>query len=130
MPILLADPRRLGTDVVPSLERAAAQRLTEAHTLWLGGHELAAIYLYGCSVEMRIKAAYFRFDFRTQGLDPRTIIDPARRNLALNQFATLGLVRKPGPHDVSGWAQLLVAKRVSLAKRYPPMLEREVVNQA
>jgi hypothetical protein len=130
MPILLADPRRLGTDVVPTLERAATCRFREADTLYAGGHGLAAIYLYSYSVEMRIKAAYFRFDFRTQGLDPQTVIDPARRNFAVSQFAILGLPKKPGPHDVLGWAELLVAKRVSLAMRYPPTLEREVVNQA
>jgi hypothetical protein len=130
MPILLADPRRLGTDVVPTLEKAAAQRLAEADTLWEAGHGLAAIYLYGYSVEMRIKAAYFRFDFQTQGLDPRTIIDAARRNLAAGQFAALGLRKKPGQHDVLGWAQLLVARRVILAMRYAPILERELVNQS
>jgi hypothetical protein len=130
MPILLADPRRLGTDLLPTLEKAAARRMAEADTLVAGGHGLAAIYLYGYSVEMRIKAAYFRFDFRTQGLDPRTVIDPARRNLAAGQFAALGLRNRPGQHDVLGWAQLLVAKRVVLTMRYAQILERELVNQS
>jgi hypothetical protein len=130
MPILLADPRRTGTDTVPILERAADQRSAEADILRTAGHGLAAIYLYGYSAEMRIKAAYFRFDLRTQGLDPQSVIDHPRRSSAAGQFAMLGLLRRPGPHDVFGWAQLLVAKRASLSMRYAPAMEREVVNQA
>jgi len=46
MPILLADPRRLGSDTVPALERAAAQRSADADVLSSAGRDLAAIYLY------------------------------------------------------------------------------------
>lgn len=75
MPILLADARRTGDDTVSILERAADQRSAEADVLRTAGHGLAAIYLYGYSAEMRVKAAYFRFDLQAQGLDPQTLID-------------------------------------------------------
>jgi hypothetical protein len=130
MPILLADSRRTGIDTVPILERAAGQRSTEADTLRKAGHGLAAIYLYGYSAEMRVKAAYFRFDLRQQDLDPQTVLDHPRRSSAVGQFEMLGLPKRPGAHDILGWAQLLVAKRASLSMRYESALEREVVNQA
>ena len=130
MPILLADPRRLGFDTVASFERAALQRSADAGLLASAGRGLMAIYLYGYSAEMRVKVAYFRFEFRATGLNSETTIDQARRNHAVGQFAALGLPKKPGPHDVSGWAQLLVTKRASRAMRYALLLERAVVNQA
>lgn len=130
MPILLADPRRLGSDTVPALERAAAQRSADADVLSSAGRDLAAIYLYGYATEMRIKAAYFRALFGATGLDPQTTIDPPARGHAVNEFKKLGLAARPGPHDISGWAQLLVAKRFDLAIGYPPDLEREVRHQA
>jgi hypothetical protein len=130
MPILLADPRRLGPDTVPALERAAGQRSADADVLSSAGRDLAAIYLYGYATEMRIKAAYFRTLFGATGLDPRTTIDLAARGHAVNEFRTLGLAARPGPHDIPGWAQLLVAKRFGLGMRYPPNLEREVNRQA
>ena len=130
MPILLADPRRLGLDTVATLERAAEQRSSEAETLRLAGHGLAAIYLHGYSAEIRIKAAYFRFVFATSNLDPKTVIDRDRRRVAVGEFKNLGMSKQPGQHDISGWAQLLISKRASLSARYSIDRERAIINQA
>src|SRR5438876_248247 len=65
MPLTLAN--RIGHDTLGKLELAARRRYAEARRLMV--HEpLGAIYLFGYSVEIRLKAAYYR----VVGLVPAT----------------------------------------------------------
>lgn len=122
-------------DYVPTLERAACRNYLDAISL-LRTHErrFTAVYLFGYSVEMRVKAAYFRTLFHVSGLATNTRIDSRRRTQELNQWSTLQLPNKPGPHDIAGWAHLLVNKRAMIASStlaaYPPKLATEIRNRA
>lgn len=65
---------RLGSpddDSVPGFERAAVRCFHDAGRLRICDRRLAAIYFYGYSVEMWIKAAYFRTLFLLSGCLPR-----------------------------------------------------------
>ncbi len=130
MPILLA--KRVGTDTVPKLEQAADQRAQDAEALMSQGHALAAIYLFGYEAETRIKVAYFRFFFKhvQPPLDPLTPISHQLRNDATSEWLTLGLSVRPGPHDISGWAKLLIAKRREKRAAYDRIFEQTFSEQA
>lgn len=124
MPQLLAT--RLREDTIFEFEQAAEQRRVDARRLALEGRSLAAIYVQGYSVEMSIKAAYFRATGH-----PRTRqITPQDRVMALSEWKRLGLLRKPGHHDILGWAELLAAKRQDLLQPYPRPFETEMLAQA
>src|SRR5690606_17066178 len=43
------------------------------------------------------------------------------RRTAVDEHATLGIA-KPGPHDLFGWAQLLVVKRAALSVSHPTVI--------
>lgn len=113
MPLTLV--RRAGADTLGKLESAARLRLREAEILYAKGESLGAIYLYGYSVEIRLKAAYYR----TSGLVSKSPIDyVAHRHPAEDAIKIMpGLAVHPltgGPapgHHVVGWAKLLEAER-------------------
>lgn len=124
MPQLLST--RLREDTIFEFERAAEQRRIDAMRLALAGRSLAAIYLQGYSVEISVKAAYFR----TIG-HPRTRpIAIQDRNTAVLEWNRLGLRNKPGQHDLLGWAELLAAKRQDLQRPYPSNFQTEMLTQA
>lgn len=109
---------RLGVDTISSFQRAAPERFTEAELL--GGHHnpLAAIYLYGYSIEMIIKAAYFR----TRGHTATQEITDADRRAALGG---------DNPHNFVRWAELLVALNNRLPRpTYDQAFGIELVNHA
>src|SRR5690349_10393450 len=94
-----------GYDCIVQFEDAAAQRSAEAEILLKRSRHLGAIYLFGYSVEMRVKAAFFR----NAGFLAGRLISPQDRSNAIAMSATLGLPVAPGPHDIAGWAALAVA---------------------
>ena len=57
MPRILLN--RIGNDTLAKLEAAATRRHAEARQLALD-EPLGALYLYGYTIEMRLKAAYYR----------------------------------------------------------------------
>jgi len=124
MPLPLS--QRLGDDSIASFSRAAVQRWKDAEVLRRAGRRLAAIYLLGYSTEMLLKAAYFR----SLGFASDRVISPSDREQARGEYGKLGLVQKPGQHDLTGWAQLLVAKRYDLGTPHAPGVDRQIVNQA
>lgn len=114
MPLTLV--RRAGGDTLGKLESAARLRFREAEKL-REGQKLGAIYLYGYSVEIRLKVAYYR----TIGLVPSSPITGARRRTA--EVAIRALPGLPhhaatgGPaagHHIVGWALLLEQTRAAL----------------
>lgn len=113
-------------DSVSEFEAASVERLRDAHVLHKRSRDLAAVYFYGYSVEMRVKAAYFR----SAGFTAVTPITKADRDHATALFATLGLPSRPGQHDISGWTNLAVAARVTTPAAYPISFGTEMVNRA
>jgi hypothetical protein len=113
-------------DSITAFERAAARRFREAVLLARRSHKLAAIYLFGYSIEMRVKAAYFH----NAGFAPARTITRADRDWAVATWQAFGLLQKPGPHDVAGWAQLAVAIRVTTVRPPYGQFGVDVVNYA
>ena|ERR1039458_9907426 len=120
MPLTLAT--RIGPDTLSKLERAARRRYAEARRL-VAHERLGAIYLFGYTVEMRLKAAYFR----TVGLAPASPLAPSR-NVAEARIRTLLGVRGPVGHNLYGWAKLLETARATTpgATALPSGLAKEM----
>ncbi|HEX5272939.1 MAG TPA: hypothetical protein VFW33_20720 [Gemmataceae bacterium] len=81
------------------------------------GRGLPAIYLWGYSAEMTVKAAYFAFiGFADE--QPIAIADLA--NARAFALSTLGIVWPSAGwgHNVACWAELLVAHRVHAGQAY------------
>ena len=124
MPVPLAN--RLREDTIGEWELAAHDRLLVAMAMLSSGSRLVPVYLLGYSVEMRIKAACFR----ARGFGDDTPITTTDRDRAVSEWQVLGLLRKPGQHDLPGWAELLVAKRIAMGSPYPITLGNDIVDQA
>ncbi len=114
MPLTLV--RRAGGDTLGKLESAARLRFREAEEL-RESEKLGAIYLYGYSVEIRLKVAYYR----TIGLVPKSAIDfklhrkPAETAIkALPLLPSHGVTGGPAAgHHIVGWALLLEQTRAA-----------------
>ena len=103
--------RRAGSDTLGKLESAARLRYREAQALQAQGEQLGAIYLYGYSIEIRLKVAYYR----TIGLGPATVVSNLHRKPAedaIKNLPALPAGTSPG-HHVVGWARLLEQTRAS-----------------
>lgn len=103
----------LAPDCIVRLERAAKNRFEEAKWLQANGKRLAAIYLFGFSVEMHLAAAYFR----SAGFAPQAAIDrDTRRRRTTQARALLDPTGQPlmssDPHPIVGWARLLEWQRI------------------
>jgi hypothetical protein len=106
---------RAGGDTLRKLESAARLRFREAERLHAQGEGLGAVYLYGYSVEIRLKAAYYR----TIGLVPGSAMDSnLHRKPAEAAIKALPLLPShpgtlgPAPgHHVVGWARLVEQTR-------------------
>jgi hypothetical protein len=107
---------RAGDDTLGKLEQAARRRFAEAGRLEVS-EPLGAVYLYGYSVEMRLKAAYYR----VIGLFPSSPLDPVRRAAEAVIKSSPPIVPKStvagrpvsAGHNVLGWAWLLETTRAT-----------------
>ena len=117
--------RRIGFDTISKLEAAASRRFAEAQMLREHGQWGGAIYLYGYVAEARIQAAYYRLiKFR-----PNTEITPDRRRLVL-QSARQNKLMGRAPHDIGGWAELLIHTRKQRKIGYQRELKDEIIRHA
>ena len=117
--------RRIGTDTVAHLESAAPRRFLEAQLLREKGQLTGAVYLYGYVAESRLAAAYFRLI----GYRPSTeITSEARRRVIAAAIHARFMTGTP--HDVAGWALLLVTTRKRRRAGYNRQLRDNVVRQA
>jgi hypothetical protein len=118
-------------DTVDDFERAARRYYRDARALRRADRRFGAIYIYGYSVEMRIKAACFRSLFAAQAKPITEAITGDLRDKEMKKWQQLNLSRKyRGPHDIESWTRLLVARRAALPMPYRPDLARELVDQA
>ena len=114
MPLTLV--HRAGVDTVGKLEAAGSRRYREAESLFNAQQPLGAIYLFGYSVEVRLKVAYYR----SIGLVSTSVIQgnvhrkPAEDAINGMFNATPRLPPGPSPgHHVIGWARLLEQTRAA-----------------
>jgi hypothetical protein len=109
-------PRRLidrcQMDSIREFRLAARQRFDDALALAAAGRRTAAIYLWGYTAEMTLKAAYFSVIGMAEA---DTITWGGHLRPATQQGRTLGIAwPAPGEgHNVRAWAQLLIATRAS-----------------
>ncbi|HWE37512.1 MAG TPA: hypothetical protein VG406_13160 [Isosphaeraceae bacterium] len=102
------------SDTIRKFENAAVQRFRDAEVLAENGRRLAAIYLYGYSVEMLLKAACCRLDGIpvNHGIDLETmkrLKSKPETNRRLQGGGQQAFIVE-NLHDIGGWAQLMVAE--------------------
>jgi hypothetical protein len=116
---------QLGYDTISRFVKSAPLRLEEGDVL-SKDYRLAAIYLYGYAAEMILKAAYFK-NLRYPVIAE---IDRDTRNRAMAVAQMNGFMQRD-PHDIAGWARLLVWDRATLhTPAYEPALSRQIVAKA
>jgi hypothetical protein len=102
---------KYGPDTIRKYLRAAPERFKEAEYLASAGHNLAALYFYGYTVEMLIKAAYFKMSRYGVTVE----IDRDARNRVMTRARRAGLMSYE-PHDLVGWARLLISDKETLSR--------------
>ncbi len=126
-------PRRLiercREDSIREFRLAARRRYDEALVLGAAGQRTGAIYLWGYTAEMILKAGYFSL-LGVAEVDSITW----RRHLlpAIDRGRLLGIAwpRQVEGHNIRAWAELLVRVRASSpATSYPVPFGREVQRQ-
>lgn len=133
MPRILLN--RIGDDTLAKLEAAATRRHAEARRL--AAHEpLGALYLFGYTVEMRLKAAYYRLVGVPMNWNIENPLvagaDSPRRHA---QRSIQGLVGLGSPnaagHHLVGWATLLIDTRSHHALGgYPGVFQQALSDHA
>jgi hypothetical protein len=113
MPLTLKT--RIGSDTLGKLERAAARRYAEANRL-LTDEPLGAIYLFGYTIEMRLKAAHYRLTSLPINADISVATPPnssSPRKLAEGQIKIILGPAAPASvgHHLLGWANLVIDSR-------------------
>ncbi|MEX0704926.1 MAG: hypothetical protein WD069_22695 [Planctomycetales bacterium] len=123
-------PRRLidrcRPDSIHEFRAAARQRYDDGLALAAAGNRTSAIYLWGYTAEMTLKAGYFAFiGFgETDPIDVRRDINPAiDRGRALR----VAWPHRGQGHNVRAWAELLVAERSAApGDPFTPSFARQV----
>jgi hypothetical protein len=114
LPKILVD--RLREDSIQEFRNAASFRFAEGLHLSAAGHRSAAIYLWGYSVEMILKAGWFSY----QGFQNDQPIQRVDLFKAQNIAVNLGIQWRRGDlHDIVNWAELLKQDRMKSGRGYP-----------
>src|SRR5438445_5813581 len=110
---------RIGDDTLAKLEAAATRRHAEARRLRID-ERLGALYLYGYTIEIRLKAAYYRLIGVPPNWNIEAAIQPnshSPRKTAqdlIKQLLNLTHAGEAG-HNLIGWTRLLVDTRANHA---------------
>ena len=119
---------RLKPDSIDEFVAAACERYSDGIALAAQARRTGAIYLFGYSAEMVMKAAYFR----AIGVSNRTPLG-MRSHLrpAVDQAKLLGVNwPKENLHYVQGWGELLVVTQNNLVTTSQPLLASAYSNSA
>ena len=100
-------PNRLDPDSVAEFTAAARVRFDDGVSLNSRGRRTGAIYLWGYTAEMLLKAAYFR----AIGFNVTRQITLGDLRNAVNLAPSLGVIWVGNFHSVLSWSRLLVARR-------------------
>ncbi|WP_459558189.1 hypothetical protein [Lacunimicrobium album] len=109
-------------DTIARLRRAADQRFKTAEVLKSNDRRLAAVYLFGYSVEMWLGAACFHH----AGFRPHSEILPDIRGRRMAFARQRGLMSND-PHPIVGWARFLEWSRLTID---PSEHERQILTSA
>jgi len=104
-------PDRCRPDSIREFRRAARQRFQDGLALAAAGRRTGAIYLWGYTAEMSLKAAYFR----VIGFPANRTITPANLRAAAASAPPLGFVWAGNLHHVESWGRLLVRTRARIS---------------
>ncbi len=106
MPKHLID--RLRPDSILEFRAAARERYQDGLAARDSGRRTAAVYLFGYTAEMVLKAAYFRLIGYPEGQNISMAQLKAAQKPAITNFAWQGSL-----HSLESWAKLLVSTRAS-----------------
>jgi hypothetical protein len=123
-------PRRLldrcQPDSIVEFLASARQRYNDGLTASAGGRRLAAIYLWGYSAEMTLKAAYFTL-IGVGDVVPLTMPGHIRPAIARVRALHVAWPQRGEGHNVRAWAELLILERgAGTGAAYPPHFRDDV----
>jgi hypothetical protein len=123
MPKRLLDRRQV--ECIREFRATARERFNDGLSLAAAGRRTGAIYIWGYSVEMLIKAAYFSV---IGYADVASITWPADLTPAIQRGRNMGIAWPPkgAGHNIVAWAELLVSERVSLGLAYSQQFALDV----
>lgn len=111
---------------IEEFRKSARQRFNDGLSLTVAGRRTGAIYLWGYTAEMTLKAAYFS----VIGLQDTEAISWGNHLLpAVERGRSLGIAwPKHGQgHNLQAWSQLLIAERALQADTvYSPIFSRDL----
>lgn len=114
MPHVPSLAAHLAPDTILRLEQAAERRYGEGECLRQQNLLLAAVYLYGYSVEMCLTAAYFRnAGFRSTDIIGRAVREEHMKEAQKARHPDGRPLMTTDPHPLVGWARLLESRRGS-----------------
>jgi hypothetical protein len=121
---------RCQAESIREFRATARQRFEDGLALRAAGQRTGAIYLWGYTAEMILKAAYFALI----GLGETDVVTWKRHlSPAISDGRTKGIIwpNAEAGHNVRAWAELLVAERASSpATAFQPPLDLEVQGYA
>ena len=119
-------PARWQPESIREFRTSARRRFDEGMALAAAGYRAGAIYLWGYSAEMILKAAYFSLLGRSETAVLTWVGDILP---AINAGRAMGIawpVAGQG-HNVRAWAELLIAEHAATpGAAYPPLFGQEV----
>ncbi len=122
MPRRLLDRAR--PDSVREFRAAARERFADGLALAAAGRRTGAIYLWGYSAEMTLKAAYFTLTGLGEA-DPITLADHLFPAIERGRKTfRLDWPRPGAGHNVRAWSELLIAERSARGVPYPLRFRR------
>jgi predicted alpha/beta hydrolase len=107
-------PARCAPDSILEFRAAARERFHDANTLAAAGRRTAAIYLWGYTAEMMLKAAYFS----SIGFSSVQAITPVDLRAAVAAAPGLGFIWVGNFHNLDSWTNLLINTRAALRIAY------------
>jgi hypothetical protein len=119
-------PARWQPESIREFRASARQRFEDGLALAVAGHRTGAIYLWGYTAEMILKAAYFTLQGRAElaVLTWRTDILPA---IIAGRGMGIAWPLHGQGHNVRAWAELLIAERAATpGAAYPHPFGQEV----
>jgi hypothetical protein len=119
-------PARWQPESIREFRASAQWRFDEGMALASAGYRTGAVYLWGYSAEMTLKAAYFALLGRAETALLTWVGDILPAITAGRAFGNAWPFSGQG-HNVRAWAELLVAERAATpGAAYAPLLGREV----
>ena len=119
-------PARWQPESIREFRASARWRFDEGMALAAAGYRSGAIYLWGYSAEMILKAAYFSLLGRAE-TDSLTWVGDILPAIYAGRARKIDWPYQGQGHNVRAWAELLVAEHAATpGAAYPPLFGQEV----